>query len=115
LSVAITLEVDTGRGPATVADVGGYTTNVAAMWHAALGHPLEDLTGRTAGDCEHRLDRAVTAVALDPARYRRWNPDCGVGDYEGALAFLFRLLLHCQEHPGATIRIGHPGWAPYAP
>ncbi|MFB9485547.1 hypothetical protein ACFFSH_40265 [Streptomyces filamentosus] len=108
--ISLYLQVDTGD-PEPIdycaAEIGNYTTNVAGMWHDALGHRLADLHGRRAGDCSDALTRAVHDMQQRPDHYQAMNPRNGWGDYEGALDYLARLRIACLAHPAAEIHISH--------
>lgn len=88
-----------------VADIGNYTSNVAAMWREALGHQLCDLDGRRAGDALNVVGMAVEAMEASPSEYEALSPSNGWGSYEGALAYLRRLRDACALHPNAQIHI----------
>jgi hypothetical protein len=108
--ISLYLKVDTG-GPEPItiwpADIGNYTANVSRMWTEALGYPLSDLTDKTAGDCRADLERAVTDMTANPAKYQAMNPSNGWGNYDGALTYLDRLREACLAHPNALIHISH--------
>jgi hypothetical protein len=88
-----------------VEDVGNYTSNVVRMWATAIGRPLADLHGCTAGDCITELRSALAAMRASPDVYEAMNPENGWGDSEGARQYLSDLHDACCIHPTATIRI----------
>jgi hypothetical protein len=108
VSYDVYLEIDTGAEcMATVADIGNYTANVSPMWTRALGEPLADLHGRTAGGVVEQLDRAIAAMQAAPGEYEAMNPANGWGRFEGALNYLRDLRAACAEHPKTQIRVSH--------
>ena len=110
MSYDIWLTIDTGAGdPATVADVGGYTSNVWEMWEKAIGHSLADFHGKTAQDCIEPLERAVAAIRNpdDAAEYQGMEPPNRWGSHAGAAKYLESLLSACREHPKATVEVSH--------
>lgn len=104
------LVIDTGGDePATVAELGNCTSNVAPMWRRALHEAGEDIRlrdteGRTAGEVLPLLRRAVTHMEGHPGVYKAMNPANGWGDYEGALNYLRGVAELCQRHPKTTLR-----------
>lgn len=106
MSYDIWLEIDTGsEEPATVAEVGNYTSNVSGMWATALGHGLGDLDGTNAGAAVEPLTKAVAAMEATPDLYWAMLPANGWGDYDGALGYLRTLRDLCRQHPKTTIHI----------
>jgi hypothetical protein len=106
MSYDIWLEIDTGGPePATVAEVGNYTSNVSGMWADALGRSLGDYHGAPCSEAAGSLLRGVERMKADPAHYEAMNPENGWGDYEGALKYLEQLYEACTRHPKATIAI----------
>ncbi|MFF1284325.1 hypothetical protein ACFVY4_26735 [Streptomyces sp. NPDC058299] len=105
----LTVTVNTGAadGPVTltVVDVGNYTSSVAPLWEKALGFPLHDLNGRTAGDVVAELNAAVAKLERDPAGYRAMVPPGSWGSPEGAAQYLHRIRVHCILHPKTTIEV----------
>lgn len=108
MSYDISLEIDTGGPePATICDIGNYTSNVSAMWRRAIGMSLSQLHGMTCKDAETILGPAVAHIS-DPANaaeYMAMNPKNGWGDHHGAKCYLNDLLDGCRRHPKATISI----------
>lgn len=108
--VSLHMKIDTG-GPELVnycaADIGNYTSNVSRMWNEALGLPLADLDGETAGDHATRLRLAVDDMTFRVGHYQAMNPANGWGSYDGALDYLTRLRDACIAHPKAVIYISH--------
>lgn len=108
MSYDIDLVIDTGAGfPASITEVGNYTSNVAGIWAEALGFPLADLDGKNAGESVAALDAAIAALR-DPERraaFERLEPDNGWGDLGGALNYIIKLACSCRTHPKTTIRI----------
>jgi hypothetical protein len=109
-SIHLYMNVDTGGPEPTyveLAEIGGYTSNVAPMWTDALGRRLADLKEKNASEALAALQRAVAAMEADTGKYEAMNPPNGWGDYEGALDYLRRLMDACAAHPKATIWISH--------
>lgn len=103
------LDIDTGADePATVVEIGNYTSNVSRMWFEALGgKSLSDLHGRSAVEALPALDKAVTAMETDPEKYKAMNPPNGWGNYDGALDYLRRLRDGCAQHPKTVVHVSH--------
>lgn len=103
------LQIDTGGPePASVAELGNYTSNVAGMWALALREAGEDIRlsdtdRRTAGEVLPLLRRAVAHMEDHPGVYRAMNP-ASWGNYEGALDYLRGVVRACAEHPKAHLR-----------
>jgi hypothetical protein len=75
------------------------------MFKLALGMPIRQLHGMTAGDAVPILQKAGLEMKRRPAKFKKLNPANGWGDYEGALETLGWLMEVCQEHPLATVEI----------
>ncbi|GHH58267.1 hypothetical protein [Streptomyces candidus] len=88
-----------------VENIGNYTSNVTRMWATAIGRPLADLDGCTAGDCITELRAALISMRTRPDIYEAMNPENGFGDFDGAHRYLINLHDACCIHPTATIRI----------
>lgn len=100
------LKIDTGGDePATVCDIGNYTSNVSGMWRKALGKPLGEYDGVLAGDMIPDLERAVNDMIQNPQVYLPMNPDNGWGNYGGAKQYLEDILAACREHPKAFFHL----------
>ena len=48
---------------------------------------------------------ALGALVDYPERFRAMNPPNGWGTYEGAVAFLARLIIDCAKHPEAKVEV----------
>lgn len=108
MSYDIYLQIDTGAEyPATVYEVGNYTSNVSRMWTKALGHPLYELNDRNAGESVAALDDAISWMQANPDEFRAMEPANGWGDYAGALKYLRRLREGCAQHPKTVIYVSH--------
>ena len=107
MSYDIWLKIDTGSGePATVVEIGNYTSNVGVMWCEALGGKLlREYHDTPCSEAAGPLAEAVKRMEADPATYRDMEPGNGWGDYDGALRYLRRLAEACAEHPKCTIAI----------
>lgn len=108
MSYDVYLQIDTGAEyPATVYEVGNYTSNVSRMWTTALGHPLYELNDRNAGEAVAVLDEAIGRMHAGADEYQAMNPANGWGDYAGALKYLRRLREGCAQHPKTVIHVSH--------
>lgn len=107
MSYDFALEIDTGgQMPATVADCGNCTYNVAPMFYKALGEGgINKLHGEEAWKVIPKLEHAIEHMEAHAADYRELNPPNGWGNYDGALEYLRGILKACKEHPKCTIRI----------
>lgn len=103
------LVMDTGGSePATVAELGNFTSNVAPMWRKALAAAGEDIRlsdteGRGAAAVLPLLRKAVEHMEDHPDEYRELNPPNGWGDYDGALGYLRNVTQLCAKHPKASL------------
>ena len=85
--------------------IGNYTSNVGAMYGAASDGAWHD---------ETRVPRykdfptreflpigrqIVTIMARDPERFESMDPENGWGDYDGALAYMVRIVTACEDFP----------------
>lgn len=111
MSYDIYVQIDTGGAePATVADVGNMTGNVAGIWDAAVraaGFPgrFREIHGYKCGDVVEILERAV-AWACDPtneAKLSAMEPANGWGSLDGAREYLQKTLTACKGHPKAVL------------
>jgi hypothetical protein len=85
-----------------------YTSNVAPMWHEALGESLGDLIercGKRNADLIEPLARAVAAMEADAPKYQAMNPSNGWGHYDGALAYLRWMLTMCRDVPEGKVEV----------
>lgn len=96
-----------------VFEVGNYTSNVSKMWRRALeyaghGDGLQGLHGKVAdADLVIVLTDAVRHMRKSPDEFVAMEPANGWGDYQGALAYLEKLLLGCRLHPSAIVKVSH--------
>lgn len=86
-------------------EVGNYTSNAAPMWFEALGYPLRDTHGRRAGDLIEDLAKAVTAMAIEPERFRPLEPSNGWGDLDGATKYLVSFYEGCRRWPDTIVEV----------
>lgn len=108
MSYDIYMQVDTGgEYPATVCDVGNYTSNVCGMWQKALGMRLQDIRDKTGLECIPILENGVSNIMNPETRdeYIEMNPKNGWGDYAGACRYLQSVLDACREHPKAIVYV----------
>lgn len=100
------LMIDTGGyEPAVVAEIGNCTSNVAPMWHQAIGRPLGDLHQAVCANVIAELSVAVRRMYESPAVFEELNPPNGWGDAVSAREYLEKLLTECVAHPKAYIHI----------
>lgn len=90
-----------------VFEVGNYTSNVSPMWTKALGQNLGDLIdaipdARILGPL---IGMGIATMRGSADELRAMNPANGWGDYDGALAYLEKLLLGCRLHPDAKVEV----------
>ena len=113
MSYDVRLAIDTGgEGLVSVTEYRNPTFNLAPMFSAALGIDMRDygkgrrfLDGMPAAEALPIVTAALSAMALDPARFRALDPPNGWGSYEGAVEFLQWLQKKCIEHPKATVLV----------
>ncbi len=107
MSYDVYLEIDTGGiEPATVAEVGNYTSNVSPMWSKALPPDgIAGLHGKLAGQVAESVEAAIQAMSADWDAYAAMNPENGWGDVRGAHDYLVKLAAACLAHPRATIKV----------
>jgi hypothetical protein len=97
-----------GNEPATVCDIGNYTSNVSPMWMRALGGArLSDLDGRSGRDLIPIFEAAVSHIRNpdNVAAYRAMEPANGWGSHDGAARYLEKILEACRKHPKALLRV----------
>ena len=51
------------------------------------------------------LQNAVVELKANPAKYKKYNPENGFGDYYGFIRFLESYLKACQTYPDAQIEV----------
>jgi len=108
MSWDIDLAIDTtgGNELTHVVDVGNMTWNVSPMYYEAFGeNGIKGLNGMLADEAILKVHDAIKYMEAEPDKFKAMNQPNGWGDYEGALAFLKKLLELICEHPKTTIRI----------
>ncbi|WP_240416463.1 hypothetical protein [Paenibacillus periandrae] len=88
-----------------VADIGNYTYNVSKMYVEAMGQSLSAFNGVNAGESTLLLRQCVEEMISNPEKYKAMNPPNGWGNYEGALAYVQKLLHECEKNPNSTIEV----------
>ena len=85
---------------------GNATHNLRPMWAAAgCEDQFYEWEGRKADEALPFLRAGVAAMEADPDKFRALNPPNGLGDYDGALEWLWRAVAACVKHPNAVIHI----------
>lgn len=51
------------------------------------------------------LTEGLTLLRSDPARFKKFNPKNGWGDYEGLVAFVESYLDACRKHPDSKVTV----------
>jgi len=51
------------------------------------------------------LEEALRCLNENPARFKKFNPENGWGDYDGLCVFVERYLRACREYPTAKVRV----------
>ncbi len=116
-----------GDGKVCIEEPGNITYNVDPMFALALDGDadrgiqnggdvvlrrkdpaLRRFIGKRAGDPDviDALLGAVSVMEGEPEKFRALNPPNGWGDYEGAVDYMRRFCLACEQYPDATIE----GW-----
>ena len=88
-----------------VYEVGNYTSNVARMYNKAIGKSMRDFEGMVAEDALSLLQDCYYEMTSDPEAYKELNPENGWGNYDGAVAYLKKLIDGCKEFPTAVIEV----------
>ena len=107
MSWDVSLSIDTGgKMPKTVVEVGNYTFNVSHMYFKVfdLGFTAT-LNKKLAGECIPILKKAIDTMKNDPQKFKALSPSNGWGSYEGALEFLNKIYIACNENPKCTIDV----------
>ena len=108
------MQIDTGgEYPATVAEMGNYTSNCSPMWRKAISEAtkrncgLGDLEGKTGAELIPILEAAVSHMRhpANRADYTALNPTNGWGEYASAAKYLEGILTACREHPKAFLHV----------
>ena len=88
-------------------DSGGIngTSNVAGMWHLAMGIRIADLHGERCRKVARYLKRGIDMFEDYPEAFKAMNPKNGWGDSCGALKVLKELLMYCRSHPEQVLKI----------
>lgn len=110
MSYDVYLRINTGIDDTTVVDCGNYTGNIWEMYENAIPAVKEGIRGglhrlhdMKAENTLSLLQKAVQLMQDDKVFYRKFNPDNGWGNYEGALKFLQNILEQCEIHPACTV------------
>lgn len=88
-------------------EVGNMTYNIRPMFDHAFG--VEDwkevVWGKKALDVIPDIFFAHKMMKDNPEEFKPLEPENGWGSYEGALGYLYKLLVACCENPDCTIHI----------
>lgn len=76
----------------------------AAGLYQALWRP-EELGIRKAAELIDVLDKGLSELRADPAKFKQFNPSNGWGDYEGLLEVVAGYLAACRQHPDAEVEV----------
>lgn len=85
--------------------VGNYTSNVIDMYVDAMGHSLRSIHGMQSAEVIDTLSAGVVNMLGDADKYIAMNPANGWGSYEGALAYLTKILDACKARPESYVRV----------
>ena len=105
MSYDISLEINTGFEDREVVDVGNITYNITPMFVKSMGKNLSDFNDKKCREMIPILRIGVIELANNPEKYRKLNPVNGWGNYDGALNYLRKLLVSCEENPNCTIKV----------
>lgn len=91
---------------------GQFTWNILPMYYKAMASKWTEgknfsamFDMRRAGDLIEIFKTGVSEMEKDPQTYRSMNPVNGWGNYDIALENLKAMLIFCEEHPNATMRV----------
>lgn len=80
-----------------------YTYNVGPMWRLVFpGEGLVEIDGMTGAESLAKLDKAISAMEMDPATFAALNPENGWGSFETFLPWLKQLRSAAAENPTAV-------------
>jgi len=107
MSWDVSMVIDTGgEEPATVADCGNYTYNVADMYYLAMPSGglcgLDGLSGEAALPV---INGGLKYMTENANELRKLNPKNGWGSYDGAVKFLTGIRDACVLHPKAFVEV----------
>jgi hypothetical protein len=104
VSYDLWLTIDTGGDePATVADCGNMTSNVAPVWRA-VGADLAEFDGKLAADCLPLVETALKQLSAGPRAFDHLVRGDGTwGTVESAIEYLAGLERDFRAHPKATV------------
>jgi hypothetical protein len=104
MSYDVWLTIDTGgEEPATVAEPGNMTSNVAPVWRA-VGADVSEFDGKLATDCIAKVGWALIKLKAAPRAFDHLvRGDGNWGTVESAIDFLERLDRDFRAHPKATV------------
>lgn len=99
------MEIDTGgKEPATVADVRNVTYNNSKIFSLLGVHP-DELRGKIGRIAEPLVRKALALSYEIEAEIKPLEPSNNWGGVDDVRDFLQKLLMACQAHPKATVRI----------
>jgi hypothetical protein len=65
----------------------------------------EEIGASTAGDIIGGVEIGLSAMKLNPKKFKKFNPPNGWGTYEGLVSFTEQYLAACKKHPDARIYV----------
>ena len=105
MSYDISLEINTGFEDREVLEIGNITYNITPMYTKAMGKNLSDFNDKKCAEIIPILRIGVMEIENNPEKYKKHNPANGWGNYEGALQYLTKLLINCEENPLCTVKV----------
>lgn len=107
MSYDAAIVIETGKGLATVEEIGNMTYNVGPMFNKALGAYLGDFNNKTASDLIPIFEAGLKDItdASKIEEYEAMNPSNGWGSHAGAISYLANILEALKRHPAATLEI----------
>lgn len=94
-------------------DDGVYSANITHNLNTMAGEAgiykhlwRPDEIGITkAAELIEPLRAGLALLKSDPARFKKFNPENGWGNYEGLVAFVEKYLAACEEYPAADVSV----------
>jgi hypothetical protein len=107
LSIALTIDVDTGCEPYTITLVSeSISGRAGSMWvEAGVYEALYDCDGKPAGQITDVLLAGLMDMVAKPDKYEALDPPDAEGLHNVAFAFLWSVAYGCQKYPKAIIRV----------
>jgi len=101
------LEINSKQKPPVTVFRNNYTSNAYKMFRLAFRSKehFKAFDNKSAKECLMEIDSALKIMKANPYRFKKYNPENGYGDYEGAYHFLFNFGVACLRYPKAKIGI----------